>query len=266
MERSNHTARRPRYLVVAALVGGGLTAPLMAGSPLDDVQKAATEWAQVRAETVRIESDWAWQRSLMQSTLDVLQERVRQLEEQRVALDVKTAGARRETDELTARRQAMAAAAGLAARQLQELDERLGRMRPWLPPRLSAALELPFRSLAQTELPLAERMQHTTTILNRCVHFNRTVARGEEMLVPPGGEAKLMEVVYWGLSHGYALDRAAGVAYVGAPAERGWSWTPAPELAKAVARLLAVAADKTEPEFVAVPAQVNEPAALNPKP
>jgi hypothetical protein len=266
MERSNRTTRRLRCLIVAALVGGGLTAPLTAGSPLDDVQKAATEWAQVRAETVRIESDWAWQQSLMRSTLDVLQERVRQLEEQRSALEVKTAGARRETDDLVARRQALAAAASEAARQLQALDERLGRMRPWLPPRLSAALELPFRSLARADLPLAERMQHTTTILNRCVHFNRTVAKGEEMLVPPGGEAKLMEVVYWGLTHGYALDRAAGVAYVGAPAEQGWGWTPAPELAKAVARLIAVAADKTEPEFVAVPVQVSEPAALNPKP
>lgn len=240
--------------------------PLQAGTPLDDVQKAATEWTQVRAETVRIESDWAWQKSFMQSTLDALQERVRQLEEQRTALEVKTAGARRETEDLVARRKAMAAAAAEAAQQLKELDERLARMRPWLPPRLSVALELPYRSLVATELPLAERMQHTMTILNRCVHFNRTIAKGEEMIVPPGGEAKLMEVVYWGLSHGYALDRVAGVAYAGAPAEGGWRWTAAPELAGAVSRLIAVAADKTEPEFVTTPVQPSEPAALNVQP
>ncbi len=266
MERSNGMGWWLRHAVAVAFLGGAIAAPLMAGGPLDDVQKAAAEWAQVRAETVRLESDWTWQRSLLQSTLEALQARVQRLEQQRSALEEKTSGARRETEELVARRKAMAEAATDAAQQLQALGERLARLRPWLPPRLSAALELPFRSIAAPDLPLGERMQHTTTILNRCVHFNRTVAKGEELIVPPGGEAKLMEVVYWGLSHGYALDRAAGVAYSGAPVAAGWSWTPAPELAGAVARLIAVAADKTEPEFVAVPVQMNDPETLNPKP
>ncbi len=254
-----------RLLIASAFSIGALVVPRLAAAPLDDVQNVATEWARVRTETITLEADWASQKALLQATLDALQERVRQLEERRAALEVKTAGARRETEELVARRQALTEATTDAERRLRELDERLVRLRPWLPPRLSAALELPYRSLVAKELSLGERMQHTTTILNRCVHFNRTVAGGEEVVIATGGEAKLMEVVYWGLSHGYALDRAAGVAYTGAPAAKGWEWAPAPELAKAVERLIAVAADKTEPETVVVPVRAGDPEALEPK-
>jgi hypothetical protein len=255
---------RTTGLLMAALVlaGGGFAAPVQASAPLADVQKAAAAWAEVRTETIGLESDWISQKALLHSTLGALQERVRQLEERRAALEVKTAGGRRETEELVARRQALAEATDEATRRLLELDERLVRLRPWLPPRLSAALELPYRSLAAEELTLGERTQHTTTILNRCVHFNSTVTGGEEVVLAADGESRLMEVVYWGLSHGYALDRAGDVAYAGAPAANGWEWTPAPGLAKAVGRLIAVAADKTEPEFVVAPVRPGDPITL----
>ncbi len=263
MERNIRTSGR--LLAALVLSSGSLAGPALPGALLDDVQKAATAWAQVRTETIGLEADWASQKTLLESTLGALQERVRQLEERRAALEVKNSGGRRETEELVGRRQALAEATVEATQRLLALNERLARLRPWLPPRLSAALELPYRSLAAPELSLGERMQHTAAILNRCVHFNRTVAGGEEVIVAAGGEAKLMEVVYWGLSHGYALDRAAGVAYAGAPDANGWEWVPAPELAKAVARLIAVAADKTEPEFVVAPVRASDPAALEPQ-
>ncbi len=262
MDVNNGYVRR----IVAGLSSAGLVMSLCAADPLESVQQAAGEWAKVRAETVRLDSDWAWQKVLMESTRDALQERVKQLEQKRAALEAKTAGERREAEELTARRQEMVGEAAEAAKQLQELDARLVRMRPWLPPRLSVALELPYRSLAASALPLGERMQHTMAILNRCLHFNRTLTHGEEAIAVPGGEGRLLEVVYWGLSNGYALDRTAGTAYLGAPAAEGWVWTPAPELAADVGRLLAVCADKTAPEYVELALRVSDPTALNPQP
>jgi hypothetical protein len=250
----------PQLAFVAA-VCGGLLLPLrgMATEPVADVQQAAAEWAKVRAETVRIESDWALEQNLMQGTLDALKEKVGQLELQRDELAAKTATERREIAELETRRKEMAAATVAAEQHLRELDARLAKLRPWLPPRLSAALELPFRSLEDANLPPAERMQHTMTILNRCTHFNQAVACGEEMVTPTGGAAVLMETVYWGLSHGYALDRSGRIAYRGEAGGAGWTWTPVPELAKQVERLIAVAQDRTEPAFVELEVQISDP-------
>jgi hypothetical protein len=255
---------RHRFLV--ALLLCALLAPARGASPLDDVQKTVTEWVRVRAETAKIEDDWNWQQMLMQSTLDALEERTRQLEAQRTELEALTAGERRDTAELMARQQALKDARAQAENHLRLLGERLARMRAWLPPRLSAALELPYRSLSNPDADAGERMRYAMVILNRCAQFNRTVNVDEEMITAANGEKRLMEVVYWGLSHGYALDRSGNEAYLGAPAESSWAWTALPGMAPQVARLINASLDKAEPEFVVLPAQAIPPAALNPKP
>jgi hypothetical protein len=249
-----------------ALLLCALLAPARGASPLDDVQTTVTEWVRVRAETARIEDDWTWQQMLMQSTLEALKERTQQLEAQRNELEARTAEERRDTADLMERRQALKDAQAQAENHLQLLGDRLARMRAWLPPRLSVALELPYRSLAKPNADASERMRYAMVILDRCVRFNRTVSVDEEMITAANGEKRLMEVVYWGLSHGYALDRSGNEAYLGAPTESAWAWTTLPGMAPQVARLINASLDKTEPEFVVLPAQAIPPAALNPKP
>jgi hypothetical protein len=255
-----------RLRLFAALLPCALMHPTWGASPLDEVQKPVTEWVRVRAETARIEDDWTWQQTLMQSTLDALQERTRQLEAQRTELEARTAEERRDTADLEAQRQALKDAQAQAANHLRLLGERLARMRAWLPPRLSVALELPYRSLAEPDANASERMRYAMVILNRCAQFNRAVSVGEEMITAPNGEKRLMQVVYWGLSHGYALDRSGNEAYIGAPTETAWAWTALPGMAPQVARLINASLDKAEPEFVILPAQASHPAALNPQP
>jgi hypothetical protein len=255
-----------RLRFFAALLLCALVAPTWGASPLDDVRKSVTEWVRVRAETARIEDDWTWQQTLMQSTLEALQERTQQLEAQRAALEARTAEERHDTADLMARRQSLKDAQALAAAHLRLLGERLVRMRAWFPPRLSAALELPYRSLTEPEADISEQMRYAMLILNRCVQFNRTVSVDEEIVTAANGEKRLMEVVYWGLSHGYALDRSGNEAYLGAPTETAWAWTNLPDMAPQVARLISASTDKAEPAFVILPAQAIQPVALNPKP
>jgi hypothetical protein len=95
------------------------------------------------------------------------------------------------------------------------------------------------------------------TVLNRCAQFDRSIVLGEDVVSPDGGApAKSLEVIYWGLSHGYALDRAGGQAWVGAPEDGRWRWESKPDAFKGVAQLLAIANDKADPEMVIVPATV----------
>jgi hypothetical protein len=265
MKRSFGKYQKRLRLFIGLLIFAFL-APAWGASPLDDVQKTVTEWVRVRAETARIEDDWTWQQMLMQSTLEALQERTRQLVAQRTELEARTAEERRDTADLMERRQALKDAQAQAENHLQLLGDRLARMRAWLPPRLSVALELPYRSLAKPNADASERMRYAMVILDRCVRFNRTVSVDEEMITAANGEKRLMEVVYWGLSHGYALDRSGNEAYLGAPTESAWAWTTLPDMAPQVAKLINASLDKAEPAFVILPAQASHPAALDPKP
>ena len=104
-----------------------------------------------------------------------------------------------------------------------------------------------------------DRMQLVMTMLNRCAQFNHTVTCGEEVLTIEGEQGtKSLEVIYWGLSHGYALDRAAGKAWYGSPGQKGWQWELRPDAVKPVSALVAVYNDKMDPDFVGVPATLGQ--------
>jgi hypothetical protein len=240
----------PFLLVVPVLLGA-------APDPLETVEKAAADWVKTRAEAARLDTEWNEQQRLLESMVNGFAERAATLEAKRDFLRAKTAKDREDMAALQAANQAGTAGLDAAEARLKAMDARMVELRPSLPPRLSEALELPYRSLAGSAVPLGERMQLTMTVLNRCMQFNRSITSEEELLAPDGGPGqRLLEVIYWGLSHGYALDRAAGKAWFGAPGPQGWHWEPLADGAAPVARLIAVYQGKTEPVFVEVPARV----------
>ena len=234
---------------------------------IETVEKAAREWVNIRAETVRLESDWRTQHELLASMVAALGDRAQALEERRGNLMAKTARDRDEFEAMAAKNKAADDDLRAADAQLKTLDGKLVQLRPLLPPRLSAALELPFRSLGRPDLDPGERMQLTMAVLNRCVQFNRTITCGEEVLTVEGEPgARVLEVIYWGLSHGYALDRTAGKAWFGAPGAEGWRWTPCPDAARQVADLITIYNDKAEPDFIAVPGRLGHVPAASANP
>jgi hypothetical protein len=230
---------------------------VFAADSIESVEKAATEWVKTRTETARLQSDWASQQELLASTVSALTERAQTIEEKRDNLKAKTAKDRDEIETARSKNQAMTEEIQAAEAHMKELRDQLVRLRPSLPPRLSEALQLPYRSLAAPDLTPSERMQATMTVLNRCIQFNRVITCSDEVLSIDGEPgAKSYEVIYWGLSHAYALDRAAGKVWLGSPGPKGWQWEAHAEAAPQVISLVAVFKDKAEPEFAPVPARL----------
>ncbi len=241
---------------VAVILG-----PAAHAADIDAVQKSAAEWARIRTETARLESDWQWQQQLLATTNAALQERVRQLQARRDELKARTGGDRDELAELTTRNATATSAIATADQRLKQLTADVVALRASLPPRLSEALELPYRSLANPELSTGERMLYLTTVLNRCAQFNKSITYGDEPLMLPGEtDRKLVNVVYWGLGQAYALDRMNGKAYTGAPADGRWSWQESPAAAEALTRIIAINQEKADPAFVELPVRIAHPA------
>ncbi len=239
-------------LWLLALLAGSLHGAESAS--LETVEKSAGDWLKVRAETARLETEWTTQRQLLDSMVHGLTERAQALEVKRDYLRTKTA---KDRDDLAALENSnKTATAGLQSveEQLKATSAQLLQLRRSLPPRLSDALAMSYKSLAETELTLGVRMQLTMTMLNRCQQFNRSITCEEEILKLGGdGSARQLEVIYWGLSHGYALDRSAGKVWFGSPGPEGWQWAPVADAADHVTRLIAIYRGKSEPEFVEVP-------------
>jgi len=237
------------------LVGmAALCLPASAANSLDDVQKLATEWARLRSETARIQSDWTTERQLLEASIQALELRAAGLEENRQAMAAATAA---ERNDQTATAQKIADATTAlknAETRLLALSDTLARLRPSLPPRLSAALELPYRGLAKPGLPATERMQLVMTILSRSMQFNKVVTYAEESVRLEGaGEERLLRVLYWGLGQAYALDASRKQAYLGRAKGELWHWEPVPDATDAITRLFDIQNDKADPAFVEVP-------------
>jgi len=234
-----------------------LPAASRAAETLDTVAKSADEWVKLRVETTRLETAWREERTLVEAMVATLNERATAAEEQRELVRARTAKDREELDGLRAKIEAETADLDVFESRLKDLTARLIAMRPALPPRLSDALEMSYRSLANNALPPGERMQFAMTVLNRCTQFDRTVTVGEDVVAAEtGAGAKSLETIYWGLSHGYAVDRTGGQAWIGAPSGGVWRWEASPEAFDGIVQLIAIASDKHDPEMVTVPARV----------
>ncbi len=231
-----------------------------AAESVETVEKAAAQWAQLREETVRLQSDWQWQRGTLESSLDGLKTRLAKLEQERDGVAAAISNEDATSANLVKRNDETRQAMKTVESRITRLTQQILAVRPFLPPRLARALDLPFRSIQDEKLGPAERMQHLVTIFNRCGLFNKSITLGEEELNLDGGaNPRLLEVIYWGLAFGYALDRADQKAYFGHPGKEGWTWEPRPDAAPAVTRLIAIQQEKSDPAFVSIPVQISEP-------
>ncbi len=246
--------------VVALLLAGGSLGAAET-DPLKTAEQAAGKWVDLRTEASRLENDWNTQKPLLNSLIQALTDRAQTLETKRDYLAAKSAKDTEELGAIEAANRAGIAATDATATRVKAVADQLIQLRAALPPRLATALEMSYRTLAKPDASVNERTQIALTVLSRCVQFNRDVSYGQESLTLPGesGE-RVVEVLYWGLSQGYALDRSANRAWVGRPEGGSWTWKPQPEAAPAIARLMAVQQDKANPTFVAIPAQVAAPA------
>ena len=246
-----------RFTSGCLLLVGLVVVATRGADPIREVGNTASEWVKTRAETVRLENTWRQDRALLTSTLTGLKERAERLQDRRDHLFAATAEERAELAALEAKLAASREGLQVTETRLQELTARVIRLRPLLPPRLFEALEMSYRSLAGTEASPGERMQLVMTVLNRCAQFNQGIEHGEEVLTLEGEPGpKAVDVIYWGLSHGYALDRAAGKAWLGTPRAGRWQWEPLADAAPAVAELMSIHRDQADPRLVIVPARL----------
>lgn len=238
------------FLLISAASADDALAPL---------GKVATEWVKTRDETVKEQTEWATQRELLQTTVAALAERAQALEDQRDLLKARTAKDREDLAAMEADNERCRQALAATEATLADAAQKLIALRPQLPPRLSAALTLPYESLAGGKLSPSERMQVTISLLTRCEQFDRTVTVGQEVLSVQGEDRpKLLDAIYWGMSHGYAYERSTGKAWLGRPTAEGWKWEACPQAGAAVKALLAASEDRSEPQFIAVAAQLGK--------
>jgi len=237
------------------------TSALRAEDPVPtpaSVREQVEQWAKLRQEAIRLEEDWEWKRGIIENNTEALRKRQEAIRKQTQLIQATSANELRRMDELQDRASAAQASIDQIGENLDDTVARLMALRSQLPPRLSRALELPYLSLTDDSLPPGERMQIVMTIFNRCAQFNKSIHLSQESVALDEGEEKMLEVLYWGLAQGYALDRQAGKAYRGYPEDGAWIWVPEAGIADKVAQAIDIFNEDQDPAFVSLPVMLND--------
>jgi hypothetical protein len=62
-----------------------------------------------------------------------------------------------------------------------------------------------------------------------------------------------MDVIYLGLSCGFAVSPDSSIAAIGTPDTTGWTWTAAPEIAADVRKLADIKNNQLPPQLITLP-------------
>ena len=236
----------------------GYSVPVQAVEDLETVQDTARKWIDLRLKTSELESDWAWQKDLLQSMQETLQFKIKQYQENEALLSAQIASETQKVEQTREQVDLLNKELAILEQHNQELIEKLLHIRKFLPPRLSDSLDLAYTSLSDPDCSTGEIMQLVVTVLNRCMQFNNRITYSEEIFNNESDSGMhVLTVLYWGLSHAYALDKATGKTYIGKPAKDGWQWIPDQDIGPEVDQLIAVFNEKIDPVLVKVPVQID---------
>jgi hypothetical protein len=231
----------------------GFAAP----APLAEARNALDQWVQTRQLISKTKSDWASEKTTLQSSLAIferertdLEERLARLEAGGVEVDREQTALETEKAELDAVREA----ARLAAVRLEgQLARLLTRLPAVLIDRLQPLTQRLPEDPQQTRMTPGERLQTLVGVFNEIDRFAAAVSVESEIRTTPTGNDVEVQTLYLGLTQAFFVGEGGRVAGVGHPSTSGWDWIAQNDLAGAIQRAIAVYRNQQPPAFVDLP-------------
>jgi len=189
------------------------------------------KWVGVMKETQQVQQDWKRNKQILEDSGESLRLEIGQLKEEIASAKERIAAG--DTDsvvKLERKRQFEAGRESLRV-QLDRVEGWVSEVLPLLPeelsrtPKMEAAMA-DHRKFVGTgekeELSLNKRLTAMLTILAEAEKFNQTVQYFPNRPKEVEGEQRLFDVLYFGVSTGYAVDQEGTVAFQMRPGADGW--------------------------------------------
>lgn len=224
---------------------------------LETTREALHQWVETRRAISAERTRWQEEQAVLQQSvewmemeLQMLADEIREAEETAGEADARRQELAAESERLDGRAERVQRQLGLIEREVQEL----ARIFPTV--LLSRVQPLLDRLERVDDAALAQRAQNVVALLNEANKFNRTVTLAWEVRPLPGGGQAEVQTLYLGLAQAYFVNDTGTFAGYGQPGAEGWEWSTELELARAVARAVAVYSNDRTPEFISLPVQV----------
>ncbi|MEM9157750.1 MAG: DUF3450 family protein [Verrucomicrobiota bacterium] len=219
------------------------------------IEQDTDRWIEIQSNIASEKNNWKTDKELLEGSIKVLATRKSALEQMldsnKTASGVFTSNYEKVANSITENEEAIAH----LEQKLPAIEERLRT--------LASRLPRPIRSEVQAQLDklpkpgdeiratATTRVQSLIATITAIDQFNNSLTLSHELRPDGNGGEIDVEILYWGLSAGYAATSKRDKAWVLTPAENGWDWSPSTEVEQ-ISGLIALYEQSENPRLVSV--------------
>lgn len=228
-----------------------------------EVWKAkADQWIELEQRIASEQSDWLADKEVMEASRTVLQREQAALKARLEANEMAQSLFHRRLQSLEQELAAQAEGRNLLIAGLEREEARIREIHDHLPEplreRLAPLLLRMGAGPADQLVSVSERVQTVISILSAVDQFSGTVTLTHHLRRDEAGVERDVEVLYWGLAMGYAVNQTAEQAWLLLPSSEGWTWQAAHAVAPGIRDLIEIHKRKRSPGLVSLPATLRE--------
>jgi hypothetical protein len=248
-------------LLLLAIPLSVLTLDTTHAQELAALKDATDRWIQTRNQISKEKSQWSTEKQLLEgsmatlsSTQEILEENVAILEMQSREVSTAISEAEKKVDEFEKTNAVIESQISVYEDRIQELSNRLPT--PLLDKISPLLRKIPNQKSNTTPIP--NRLQNVVAISTLIDEFNNDLTLAHTIKELGDGSVIEVRVLYWGLAGAYASNVDESKAWVIAPADGEWKWTPAETDSLAIKSLFDVYDKTIDPTLVSVPFSFQE--------
>jgi hypothetical protein len=226
---------------------------------LDQARLTLGKWIETQQIISKERNDWQQGKEILEGRIDLVGKEVSVLKERIAQSEAAVAESDRKKQELVAQNDRLKETTGKLDAAVAEMEARIRSLARLMPQPVAAKLQPLLQRIpadgAPSRVSTAERFQNVLGILNELNRANSEITVAYEVRTLADGSSSEVQVIYVGLAQAYYIS-PRGEAGIGRPAEDGWSWRPAPEVADSILLALEVIQGKHVPIFVPLPVAI----------
>ncbi|MEX1049731.1 MAG: DUF3450 family protein [Akkermansiaceae bacterium] len=232
-------------------------------SPTEDLRTSVREWVETMRKKQVEENDWARDQEVLKNYQEGLEKEIADLKQQIADAKTRKAGADQDSLHQSDERDGYAAAKDELSGIIRRLEENLAAKLPLFPapllsePKVSQGIEDLQRDL---KLPVerrndgvSKRLLNVINLLTEAEKFQQTVHLRPELHKDAEGREFNMQVIYFGLACGYAVNEDGSFALAGRPSADGWKFDDRLDLAQEIQSLVSATTGDLDAAFIQLP-------------
>lgn len=220
-------------------------------------QQQVKQWLALKSACASEASDWRTTEQRMQEEVRLLELRRDQLEQEKKRLDETLASRDTEQESLLKNVDATQRALQSLEALPNEWEHTLQALYRRIPAPLQEELQMDADVPGGTDWTVSQRLRRLLDLYGRIEQLQQQVHVVTEVMEVRPGESREVDVMYLGISAGYAVARDGTWAAVGRPGTEGWQWSAAEGKADIIRQAMRVCANEEPPELVRLPLQFN---------